>query len=136
MSIFEAGPKPWTDRMLAVLRVVTGIVFFTTGTMKLFGFPHVPMPPFPLLSLLGIAGILETVGGTAIILGFCTRPVAFVLAGEMAVAYFHAHFPISVFPQVNNGAPAILDCFIFLYLTVAGAGAWSIDALIARSRSA
>jgi putative oxidoreductase len=106
MSIFEPAGTPWTSSMLSV----------------------------GLMSQLGIAGILETFGGAAIVLGLFTRPVAFVLAGEMAVAYFQFHFPLSVFPTVNNGVPAVLYCFIFLYLTVAGAGEWSADASIARAR--
>ena len=91
------------------------------------------MPPIELTSQLGVAGILEVFGGLAIVLGLLTRPVAFVLAGEMAVAYFQAHFPQSIFPTVNNGVPAVLYCFLFLYFSFAGAGAWSIDRVIARS---
>jgi putative oxidoreductase len=134
MSVFKASP--WTDRMLSVFRVVAGLVFVSAGTMKLFGYPPspVPLPPFGLMSELGIGGVLETFGGLAIVLGVLTRPVAFVLAGEMAVAYFQFHFPQSFFPTVNNGIPAVLYCFLYLYLTFAGAGAWSVDAMIARSR--
>jgi putative oxidoreductase len=134
MSIFE--PSPSSDRMLAVLRVVAGLVFVSTGTMKLFGYPPspAPMPPSSLLSQLGIGSLLEVFGGLAIVLGLLTRPVAFVLAGEMAVAYFQFHFPQSFFPSVNNGIPAVLYCFLFLYLAFAGAGSWSVDAAIARSR--
>jgi putative oxidoreductase len=130
--IFNASPS--ARRMLAVLRIVAGLLFVSYGTMKLFGYPPspTPLPPFSLLSQIGIAGILEVFGGLAIVLGLLTRPVAFVLAGEMAVAYFHAHFPQSPFPTVNNGVPAVLYCFLFLYLSVAGAGAWSVDSLIAR----
>jgi putative oxidoreductase len=93
-----------------------------------------PMPPVRLVSQMGLAGLLETVGGTCIVLGLLTRPVAFVLTGEMATAYFQAHLPKSFFPTVNGGVMAVLYCFIFLYITFAGAGPWSIDALIARSR--
>jgi len=122
--------------MLAVLRIVAGLVFMSAGTMKLLGYPPSPqpLPPFSLTTQLGIAAVLETFGGLAIVLGLLTRPVAFVLAGEMAVAYFQFHFPRSPFPTVNMGMPAILYCFLFLYLAVAGPGAWSIDAAIARSR--
>lgn len=122
--------------MLSVLRIVAGLIFLTAGTMKLFGFPPPPssMPPFALMSQIGIAGLLETFGGSAIILGLFTRPVAFVLAGEMAVAYFQFHSPQSVFPTVNGGIPAVLYCFIFLYFVFAGAGTWSVDAMIARSK--
>jgi putative oxidoreductase len=104
--------------------------------MKLFGYPPGPseMPPLVILSEMGIGGILEFVGGLMIVLGLFTRPVSFVLAGEMAVAYFQFHQPQAFFPTSNNGVPAILYCFLFLYLMFAGAGAWSIDGLIARSR--
>lgn len=137
MSIFEPSQSSWTSRMLSVLRIVAGLIFLTAGTMKLFGFPPPPsnMPPFGLMSQTGLGGILETFGGAAIILGLFTRPVAFVLAGEMAVAYFQFHFPLSFFPTVNNGIPAVLYCFIFLYFVFSGAGVWSVDAMIARSKS-
>jgi putative oxidoreductase len=136
MSIFEPAPPPWPERMLAIFRIVTGLIFITVGTMKLFGYPPspVPMPPLNLMSEMGLGGILEVFGGLAIVLGFLTRPVAFVVSGEMAVAYFQFHAPQSFFPTINNGIPAILYCFLFLYLTFAGAGAWSIDGMIARSR--
>jgi putative oxidoreductase len=137
MSIFESAPPPWPGRMLAIFRIVTGLVFMTAGTMILFGYPPspVPMPPFNIASQTSIGGILELFGGLAIVLGFFTRPVAFVLAGEMAVAYFQFHAPQSFFPTVNQGVAAILYCFLFLYLMVAGAGAWSIDAMLAARRS-
>jgi putative oxidoreductase len=136
MSIFEPARSPWTDRMLSILRIVAGLTFLTAGTMKIFGFPPLPpgMPPIALMSQLGIAGLLEVIGGTLLVLGLFVRPVSFVLAGEMAVAYFQAHFPQSFFPTVNNGVPAVLYCFIFLYFVFAGGGAWSMDAAIARSR--
>jgi len=134
VSIFEASP--WAPRMLAVFRIVAGLLFVSFGTMKLFGYPPGPaeMPPLVILSQMGIGGILEFVGGLMIVFGFLTRPVAFVLAGEMAVAYFQFHQPLGLFPSTNNGVPAVLYCFLFLYLMFAGAGAWSIDGLIARSR--
>jgi putative oxidoreductase len=137
MSIFEPSRSPWTGRMLSLLRIVSGTVFVTFGTMKLFNYPPMPtgMPPIQLMSQLGLAGTLEVVGGALILIGLLTRPVSFVLAGEMAVAYFQGHFPQSFFPSVNNGTPAILYCFIFLYLVFAGAGPWSVDAMIARSKS-
>jgi putative oxidoreductase len=122
--------------MLSVLRIVAGAVFITFGTMKLFNYPPLPqgMPPIPLMSQAGLAGVLEVFGGLLILLGLFTRPVSFVLAGEMAVAYFQSHFPQSFWPSVNMGTPAILYCFIFLYLVFAGAGPWSVDAMIARRR--
>jgi putative oxidoreductase len=136
MSIFEPASPYWTSRMLSVLRIVAGSVFITVGTMKLFGFPPPPpgTPRFGLLTQMGIGGMLEVFGGLAFVLGLFTRPVAFVLAGEMAVAYFQFHFPQSFWPSVNQGIPAVLYCFLFLYFMLAGAGAWSIDAAFARSR--
>jgi putative oxidoreductase len=136
MSIFEPSRSPWTGRMLSILRIVAASVFITFGTMKLFNVPPLPqgMPPIPLMSQTGIAGILEVVGGTLVLLGLFTRPVSFILSGEMAVAYFQAHYPQSFWPSVNMGTPAILFCFVFLYFVFAGAGPWSVDALIARSK--
>lgn len=136
MSIFDPAPPPWPSRMLGVFRIVAGAVFVSFGTMKLFNVPPLPtgMPPIALMSQVGLAGVLETFGGAAIILGLFTRPIAFVLAGEMAVAYFQAHYPKSFFPSVNMGTPAILYCFFFLYLVFSGPGEWSLDAMIARSR--
>ena len=136
MSIFEASRSPWTGRMLSIFRIVAGLMFITFGTMKLFGYPPspVPMPPITVTSQLGLGAILETGGGLLIVLGLFTRPVAFVLAGEMAVAYFQAHAPQSFFPTTSGGVPAVLYCFFFLYLTFAGAGPWSVDAVIARQR--
>jgi putative oxidoreductase len=136
MSIFEPAPPPWPSRLLALFRVVAGLMFITAGTMKLFGYPPspVPMPAFEPMTEIWWAGVLEVFGGLAIVLGFFTRPVSFLLAGEMAIAYFQGHAPQSFFPTVNNGVAAVLYCFLFLYLTVAGAGAWSIDSLIASRR--
>jgi putative oxidoreductase len=136
MSIHEASPS--SDRMLAVFRVVAGFVFVSAGTMKLFGYPAspMPMPPIDLTSQIGIGALLEVVGGVAIVLGLYTRPVAFVLAGEMAVAYFQFHAPQSFFPTVNNGVPAVLYCFLYLYLTCAGAGRWSLDRVLQRRKTA
>ena len=136
MSIFNPAPAPWPSRMLSVLRIVSGVVFITFGTMKLFNIPPMPpgQPPLDLMSQTGIGGILEVFGGLAFVLGLFTRPIAFLLSGEMAVAYFQFHFPNSFWPSVNMGVPAILYCFIFLYFVFSGAGIWSIDAMIARSR--
>jgi putative oxidoreductase len=136
MSIFEPAPSPWPSRMLSVLRVVAGLVFLTTGTMKLFNYPPMPpgSPPVELMSQVGIGGLLEVIGGALFTLGLFTRPVAFVLAGEMAVAYFQFHFPQSFYPTVNNGVPAVLYCFLFLYFVFSGAGVWSLDAMIVRTK--
>ena len=136
MSIFEPARSPWPGRMLSILRIVAGSMFITFGTMKLFGFPPLPpgMQPFALVSQMGLAGTLEIAGGLLVLIGLFTRPVAFVFAGEMAVAYFQGHYPKSFWPTTNMGAPAILYCFIFLYFVFAGAGPWSVDAMIARSR--
>lgn len=124
--------------MLSIFRIVAAAVFITSGTMKMFNFPPLPpgMPPIPLMSEAGLAGILEVFGGTLILVGFLTRPVAFILAGEMAVAYFQFASPVSFWPTVNQGIPAILYCFLFLYLMVAGGGEWSVDQAISRSRGA
>jgi putative oxidoreductase len=119
----------WAPRMLAILRIVAGLLFLEHGTQKLFGFPPSEHPSPALLSLMGVAGILETAGGVMLVLGLFTRPVAFVLAGMMAVAYWIAHAPQSFFPALNGGDAAILFCFVFLYLCVAGPGAWSLDGL-------
>jgi putative oxidoreductase len=126
----------WTGRVLSICRIVAGLVFVTEGTMKLFNYPPAPVPGFPahFPSEMAVAGVIETFGGVAILIGLFTRPVAFVLAGEMAVAYFQQHFPKSIFPTVNGGIPAILYCFLYLYLVFAGAGPWSIDAMIARAK--
>ena len=138
MSIFEPSRSPWTGRMLSILRIVAGLVFITFGTMKLFDYPPLPQgtPPITLMSQAGLAGILEVVGGPLIVLGLLTRPVSFILSGEMAVAYFQGHYPMSFWPPINQGTPAILYCFIFLYFVFAGAGPWSLDAMIARRKAA
>ena len=120
-----------TPQLHAVLRIVAAAVFIQFGTMKLFAFP-VGMPPngaaAPLMSQMGLAGALETFGGALLLFGLFTRPVAFIVSGEMAVAYFQGHFPRSFWPVVNMGTPAILYCFIWLYFSAAGAGPWSLDA--------
>jgi putative oxidoreductase len=113
--------------MLSVLRIITGALFLEHGTLKLLGFPP-PANGVPALSsLLGVQGVLELVGGLLILLGLFTRPVAFILAGDMAVAYFMSHSPKAFFPVLNGGDAAVLYCFVFLYLMVAGPGPWSLD---------
>jgi putative oxidoreductase len=118
--------------MLSILRIVAALIFMEHGTQKLFGFPASPNPAPALFSLYGLAGILEVAGGALLLLGLFTRPVAFVLAGMMAVAYWMAHAPRSPFPVLNGGDAAILYCFVFLFLVVAGGGVWSLDTLRGR----
>jgi putative oxidoreductase len=114
----------------SLLRVVSGLLFLQAGGMKLFGwFGGMPGGAAPLLSQIGIGGILEVLGGIAIMLGLFTRPVAFILSGEMAVAYWQFHAPGGGWPIQNQGVPAVLFCFIFLFFAAYGAGEWSLDAL-------
>lgn len=121
----------WAPRIQSVLRMVAAAMFMLAGTMKLFAFPA-GLPPnggtAQLWSEIWIGGILEAVGGGLLLLGLYTRPVAFLLAGEMAVAYFQFHFPQSFWPVLNGGMSAALYCFVWIYFSAAGAGAWSLDA--------
>ena len=118
-------------RFQSILRIVAAACFMLHGTAKLFAFPEgLPGGFHPALtSQVGVAGVLETVGGALLLLGLCTRPVAFLLSGEMAVAYFQSHFPRGFWPTANGGELALLYCFIWLYYSAAGAGPWSVDAL-------
>ena len=125
--MFSSSLSRWTPQALAGLRIMTALLFIAHGTQKLFGFPPSDMPGPALVSLMGLAGLLETFGGLLILVGFLTRPVAFVLCGLMAVAYFMAHAPQSFFPALNGGDAAVLFCFVFGFLVFAGPGAWSID---------
>jgi putative oxidoreductase len=121
----------WKPRALAALRIVTGFLFLQHGTAKLFHVPHVAsFDSLQVLSLVGFAGMLEITGGLLLLLGLFTRLTAFLLSGEMAVAYFIEHAPQGHFftPALNQGEEAVLYCFIFLFLSIAGGGAWSIDA--------
>jgi len=118
-------PATWSSQLLSILRIFTGLGFLQHGVSKFFGVPPFPMPLNPLLTT---AGVLELVGGTLIVLGLFTRPVAFILSGMSAAAYFIAHFPQGFFPAANGGEAAMLYCFIFLYLAAAGGGVWSADA--------
>ncbi|RPI02250.1 MAG: DoxX family protein [Ignavibacteriae bacterium] len=133
-SITSSLASRWTSLhpyLHSALRIVSAIMFMLAGTVKLFAFPA-GVPPnggtVELLSQIGLGGILETFGGALLLLGLYTRPVAFILAGEMAVAYFQFHFPGNVWPVLNGGVSAVLYCFIWLYFSAAGAGPWSIDA--------
>jgi len=125
---------PWAPRLLSLLRIVAALLFMEHGLMKLFHFPA-PHPgvPDPLPPLLVAAVCLEAAGGLLMLLGLFTRPVAFILSGEMAIGYFIAHAPRSPWPAINQGDAAILFCFLFLYLVATGAGPWSLDALRRRS---
>jgi putative oxidoreductase len=119
----------WASRTLSILRIVVGTIFIEHGTQKLFGFPVSQNPQPVLFSLAGVQGVIELIGGLLIIFGLLTRAAAFFLAGDMAVAYFMAHAPKSLFPSINGGDAAILYCFVFLYLVAAGGGPWSVDAM-------
>ena len=128
-SSFEA----WGPRLLSVLRIVTAFLFMAHGTAKLFQVPHQPMfDNLQLMSLIGAQGVLEVGGGLLLLIGLLSRPVAFVLSGDMAVAYFMAHWPKSWLPILNGGELAVMFCFVFLYLWAAGPGPWSIDARLRR----
>jgi putative oxidoreductase len=130
------GPIParWAPYLQSVLRIVAAFSFMTHGTQKLFAVPVAEArDPVALLSLMGLAGVLETFGGLLLLLGLFTRPVAFLLAGEMAVAYFVAHAPRGFWPILNSGEVAALFCFVWLYLAAAGPGPWSLDALRRRT---
>ena len=121
-------PQSWAPALHSVLRIVAELLFLEHGTGKLIGFPAgLPFIDKMPSGLLHFTGTMELVGGVLIVLGLFTRPVAFVLSGFMAVAYFMAHFPMSFFPAINYGEPAVLFCFIFLYLAAAGPGPWSLD---------
>lgn len=114
--------------LLSVLRIVVALIFIAHGTQKFFGFPAAPAGGYPaFLSLFWWQGVIEIVGGLLLLVGFLTRPVAFILAGDMAVAYWMFHAPRSFYPLLNNGDAAVLYCFVFLYIAAAGAGAWAID---------
>jgi putative oxidoreductase len=123
-------PASWSGYTHALLRIMTGLLFLAHGTAKLLGWPAVEMfkDGVPLLSLFGIGGLLEIVGGLMIVVGLFTRTVAFVLSGMMAVAYFMFHAPSAFYPIINQGELAILYSFVFLWLATAGAGPWSVDA--------
>ena len=117
----------WSPRMLSVLRIVTALIFLEHGTAKLLGFPHQDRMPAP-WTISWVGGWIELVGGVMLVLGLFSRPVAFLLSGEMAVAYWYSHFPRNPFPLLSGGDAAILYCFVFLTLFVTGPGPWSLDA--------
>ena len=124
--------RAWAPQLLSILRIVAAFLFVQFGTAKLFAMPGPLMPgggTAPLGSLAGVAGVIESIGGVLLLLGLFTRPVAFIVSGEMAVAYFHGHAPNGFWPVLNGGHPAVLFCFIWLYISSAGPGPWSLDAL-------
>lgn len=128
--------QSWQSLTLSLLRFVAGLCFLEHGMAKLFGFPPVaayltgPLPP-----LILAAGLIETIGGALVLVGLLTRPAALLMSGEMAIGYFMEHLPKSFFPLLNGGEAAVLCCFVFLYLAVAGGGPISLDALLASRRS-
>lgn len=135
MNLLSPADVRWQQRALSVLRIVVAFLFVWHGTQKLFGYPPGPQPfagAPPILTQVWFAGVLETFGGALLVLGLLTRPAAFLLAGEMAVAYFQVHFPRGFLPIVNRGESPVLFCFVFLYLAFAGGGAWSVDAALAK----
>ena len=131
MPDFATLRLTWEPRMLSILRITIGVLYMEHGLAKILDFPHQPNhAPYALFTLNpGLQGLLELVGGLLLALGLFTRPVAFILAGDMAVAYFMAHAPRGFFPLLNGGELAIVYCFVFLYLWVAGGGEWSLDRL-------
>ena len=138
MVLNEVFFVEWAPRARAVLRIVTGYLLIPHGTAKLFGVPHQAMfDGLQLFSLLGLAGVLECVGGALFLIGLFTRPVAFILCGFMAAAYFigHASRGHVLLPLLNQGELAVLYCFVFLYFVFAGAGTWSVDAVWHRSKA-
>ena len=140
MANLDSFYATWTPRVLSILRIVAAFMLIAHGAQKLFGFMAPPgMPAFPAFSQMWIGGVLEFFGGLLLLLGLFTRPVAFILSGMMAVAYFQMHAltggGIFSLPLQNKGELAALYCFVFLFLAVAGGGEWSVDRLLRRNRS-
>ena len=127
MADLNSFYSQWAPRILSVLRIVTAFLFMQHGGQKLFGFPAPSQAAHPLFSLIGVAGILEFFGGLLLLIGLFSRPVAFLLSGQMAVAYFMVHAPQGFWPLLNKGELAVMYCFVFFYLFVAGGGSWSAD---------
>ena len=135
MTSSESSSSPWPSRAQSVLRIVTGMLFFEHGLQKIFDLPHAATPvPYHPMSLLGVAGVIETIGGFLILIGLFTRPAALLASGEMAVAYFKVHIHRSFFPINNRGDNVVLFCFVMLFLAFAGGGVWAIDYWLARCR--
>jgi putative oxidoreductase len=136
-AVVPALAQRGAPQALSLLRIVAALLYWQHGLQKIVNFPPSPRGPMPFVldSLIGVAGVIETMAGVLLIVGLLTRPVAFIACGEMAVAYFKAHLPRGFFPINNMGETPILLCFIFLLLVFAGAGPWSLDVLIANRRS-
>jgi putative oxidoreductase len=121
--------RPYSSQLLSVLRIMAGLLLLQHGTTKYLNFPVGPMNNASPMTMSGVAGLIELIGGALIVVGLFTRPAAFIISGMTAVAYFYAHAPAGFFPILNRGELAALYCFVFLYLAAAGGGAWSIDRL-------
>ena len=138
----ERWTTSWTTRsssLLSVLRIVAAFTFLQHGSAKLFAFPHSLLPSggtLPITTLAGFGGVIELVGGALLLLGLFTRPVAFICAGEMAVAFFKVHFPQGFWTVFNGGELAVVYCFVWLYISAAGGGPWSLDAMRGRGAAA
>ena len=133
MLTIQSLNRTWAPRLLSVLRVVSAFLFIQHGSAKLFGVPHVSQfDNLAWFSLIGFAGMLELIGGFLLLIGLFTRPVAFILSGEMAFAYFIGHAPQGFLPLLNHGELTVLYCFVFLYLAAAGGGVWSVDRLYSK----
>ena len=128
MSALASRLQPFAPYALALLRIAAALIFLMHGSQKVLGWPAPPASGMPaVLSLYWIGGIMELVGGVLLVLGLFTRPVAFLVSGEMAYAYWFMHAPRNVYPLLNGGDAAILYCFVFFYLVFAGPGAWALD---------
>lgn len=125
----------WSPRLLSILRIITAFTFMAHGSQKLFGIPAPAHGVLVLFSLMGLAAVLEFFGGVLLLIGLFTRPAAFILSGLMAVGYFMAHAPMGFWPLLNKGELAVVYCFLFLYLSVAGGGSWSIDHFWCKNKS-
>ena len=136
MANLDSFYATWTPRVLSILRIVAGFMLIAHGAQKLFGFLAPPGMPSPAtFDQMWFGGVLEFFGGLLILLGLFTRPVAFILSGMMAVAYFQMHAPGGFWPLQNKGELAALYCFVFLFFAVAGGGEWSLDRILRRQRS-
>lgn len=126
----------FSPQLLSILRIAAALIFMEHGASKLLGFPPSEMPQPEVMTIFWFAGVLELAGGALLVLGVFTQPVAFILSGEMAVAYWMAHAPQAFYPIQNGGEAAILYCFVFLYIAAAGGGPWSLDNALFRKKAA